>query len=812
MTTKTNIKTVKKKVKSSAKITPLRNHKKSNVIKKSKKKQPAESVKNEKAEGSVSKCAQDVSEDKTKRIAVSTKGDIDLETFKNICRKPHNTMKRCFMTGKPCVYAEIIRRRDQEVHESESQPSGFVAMPFRPNLNAFYSWSLSRLFQTKYGADAQVLNRADQVRRTGYVICEKICRKIQESSFIVIDVSINNPNVFYEFGLAYGLKHKLFIVHDIDSVSVESLKSRFLPDDVTSKMYAYPNLKPIPVDEGFSHRFYCPDDTTMSQAPRLANPRIVIIDLDATDNLTSESQDDISLSFMDVINGAIGVSLDNIVKDLTDEKAIAHIPGLYLDIIRQMKNVTKEFGPSQDAPFENIRSAIDSAFCIMIKTSKAHPFAYFWLGYCHAKGKNVIPICEIDVEKYEDVQIDDLAFDIRSLWHLALYKKSPTDILSELQEILQQMILTDFVEWSRKPFWSRIFGTSGRVSIFTGTLHNPDFKREMVGDWDLRTASELMSYFSTHQLISMIESPIYPPEKVKTVSRSQYRKQIGSLLKNKNAIVIASPDVNPLTELLLGQLYDVPEDKLFPVSKKARKHKPNEEYPRAVIAIKKRINTEKQPTGKDAQATQVYRFFFADEPASKQKDELIEERGFRANWLPKKELLEKYLGQMHLIEDNFSLYAHLVIAFNPFDDESDYGSHYVVILNGVSGPSTFALTQLLTGGIGKEFVDYSKPAEDKENEDTLPTFFNPNNESESILKQITEQLDKYVNKDSDFIGVQMIVKVKVGLPHKPADDQGWAAFDSRRVKGWKLEPGTLKLIERSKLTTSKTKKPNKQNK
>jgi hypothetical protein len=614
----------------------------------------------------------------------------------------------------------------------------------------------------------------------------------------VVDVSIDNPNVFYEFGLAYGLKHKLFIVHDIDSASVEDLKSRFLPEDITSKMYAYPNLKPIPTDEGYSHRFYCPDDTTLPQAPRLADPRIVILDLGATENPTSESKDDISLSFLDVINGAIGVSLDNIVESLEDEKAIAHIPGLYLDLIRKMKSETKEFGPSQDAPFENIRSAIDNAYCVMIKTTKANPFAYFWLGYCHAKGKNVIPICELDAKKGDkDVKIDDLAFDIRSLWHLELYKESPTEILQELQEILQQMILTDFVEWSRKPFWSRIFGTLGRVSIFTGSLHNPDFKREMVGDWDLRTASELMSYFSTHQLISTIESPIYQPEKVE-VARSQYLKQIGRLLRNKNAIVIASPDVNPLTEFLLGRLYDVPSDKLFPDETEATNHKSsgNEEYPRAVIAIKKRSNSENQSAGKEAKAEQIFRFFLADEPL-KQKDQPGEERGFRANWLPKKELLEEYLGQKHLITDNFNLYAHLVIAFNPFDDKADYGSHYVVILNGVSGPSTFALTQLLTGGIGKEFVDYSEPIKDKANEDTL-TFFNPNNESESILKQITEQLDKYVNKDSDFIGVQMIVKVTVGLPHKRADDQGWTAFDRRRVKGWELEPGTLKLIERSK--------------
>ena len=31
--------------------------------------------------------------------------------FENICRKPHRKMGKCFMTGKTCVYDELIERR-----------------------------------------------------------------------------------------------------------------------------------------------------------------------------------------------------------------------------------------------------------------------------------------------------------------------------------------------------------------------------------------------------------------------------------------------------------------------------------------------------------------------------------------------------------------------------------------------------------------------------------------------------------------------------------------------------------------------------
>jgi len=114
------------------------------------------------------------------------------EKFVEICRQPHRRMKRCFMTGKTCVYEEVIARHIQSIHHGEAPIEGFMIIAYRPNLNAFYNWSLLRFFKSKYGADTEILKRADQVRRTGYVICEKICRRIQESSFVVADISINN--------------------------------------------------------------------------------------------------------------------------------------------------------------------------------------------------------------------------------------------------------------------------------------------------------------------------------------------------------------------------------------------------------------------------------------------------------------------------------------------------------------------------------------------------------------------------------------------------------------------------------------------
>jgi hypothetical protein len=388
------------------------------------------------------------------------------------------------------------------------------------------------------------------------------------------------------------------------------------------------------------------------------------------------------------------------------------------------------------------------------------------------------------VNEAED-KIDDLAFDIRSLWHLVLVKKDPTRILPELQEILKQMILMDFGEWSRKAFWSRIFGRSGRVAIFTGALHNPDFKREMVGDWDLRTASELMSYFSIHQQLATIESPIYQPEKV-PVQIDQYLEQIGHLLYDRNAVIIASPDVNPLAELLLGRLYGVPDTKLF-----AKEFDPDA-YPISAAAVKRRRKelTEKEPAASD-RSSKVARFFFIEE----QGTEVVEKRGFRGNWLPGKELLKDYLGQTECMDKDFELYAHLVIALNPFVSRQSHGEaepeNFVVILNGISGPSTFALTHLLTGGMGGEFVDYgSRSTSSPDEEPRAP--FNPHGTAEKILSDVLERLENNVGKTTGFCGVQCIVKVTVGPPIG-ADE--YLTFDSRRIKRWEIVSESLKLIE-----------------
>ena len=249
----------------------------------------------------------------------------------------------------------------------------------------------------------------------------------------------------------------------------------------------------------------------------------------------------------------------------------------------------------------------------------------------------------------------------------------------------------------------------------------------MIGDWDLRAASELTSYFASHQYRATIESPVYQIEQVvdkqQAVERDQYIEELEKMLTDKNCIIIASPDVNPLTEIVLGKIYGITQTNWFD---------PNfnvERIPNAVIAFK-----QTEAAGKyNANTSKVKRTFYR-EIAEGIKDKT--ERGFKASFLNDREISGQFISQTETENPSeFIVHAHLAIVPNPYRSEHKEEEKYIVILNGVSGPATFALTHVLTGGVSKEFVSYESG-------------FDPNSESEKIMKQILEDLNTLKRKNN----------------------------------------------------------------
>lgn len=685
--------------------------------------------------------------------------------FRGKVTKPHRRINPCFMTGKGCVYTEQIDREFEHRRDGKLL-SGFMILPFRPNISVFYDLCLKR-FVSSYGVEESQVSiiKADQVRKTGYVICEKICKKIQESDYVMADISMPNANVFYELGLAYGIGQKIITVyHYKEKFGVEI--SKYL-SDAGCKSYAYEDLKPLMMDHFPLSNYVWQRNHSFS--PEAMPTTLLIDNLNfpgasfnaSVEDTSREVSGDISLSFASNVAAAVGVAIDNISSEIRSGQLSIKIPDTYYPLIHELRTA-KEV--QKDANFFDVLEKIEQSFCAIIRTGgkNCNPMMYFWLGYCHARGKNVIPITTI---ANEGELIDDLAFDIRALWHMTFSLKNPSSLAGEVEETLHQMIVSDFTEWSRRRFWDELLEKRGKVSIFTGALHNKDIGREMIGDWDLRAASELTSYFASHQYRATIESPIYQIEHVvgNSVGRDVYIEKLVEMVSEKNCIIIASPDVNPLTELLLGKIYGVEMEEWFGANPTfdAANHAPN-----AVVAFKRR------PIEEDgiSDATRVNSTFYREitDPGER-------ERGFFAPFVKAKKIAGSFVSQTATPEP-FTVHAHLVVVPNPYCSKSET-QKYIVILNGVSGPATFALTHVLTGGMSREFVSYGQD-------------FDPNSESEKILRQILEEFN---STQREKHGYHCIIEVKVGPLKEAAEvrSRGRGIFDWRHILEWNLIRGVV---------------------
>ncbi|HEX5720848.1 MAG TPA: hypothetical protein VF179_32130 [Thermoanaerobaculia bacterium] len=772
-------------------------------------------------------------------VAKAEAAQAELQTFLTAVRQRHDRVNPCFMTGKGCVYTDQI---DQALKLREEQEAcrGFMIMPFRPRLRVFFENCLRPFFYSNYDRDADfnvgaqpapnkfALERADDVSRPGIIICEGICKRIQECDFIVADISVPNDNVFYELGLAYGIGNKILLIHqrgaEFGSKWAEYLRPQAEEHtDYTVKQYD--SLQMINREQFKASQYLWKRQPSAVSETR-NSPDVLFFEMMADGNKepdpppTGLHDDDILLSFRTHVLSDIGIALGRIAASLQRQEVASQntIPSEYLDkIIRKHLDKASIVEPTD--PFSKTRDRVDQCYCLIVRTGMdCHPMSYFWLGYGHARGKNVIPITQLVLERPEgaidglhqgrDKSIDsirqteyrnatakgkvvDLAFDIRAQRHMTFDPQRPELLEHQLEQTLTEMIRADFSEWSRKRFWANILGSRGEVSIITGGLHSEDHNREMIGDWDLRAASELTSYFSRHQYRPKIETPIYQPEFARhfdeSMTTGRYIEQVTKEIRiaDKNCVVIASPDVNPLTEILLGRLFGVKDSVLFSTELKA------EDYPDAIIVYKQR----KRQAGDRDTGTKVAPQHRSEAPRAFYREVVgegeIEERGFRSRGFARSEKkLLPYYGQNEYErrgERPFKIYAQLVIARNPFASREG-PARYVVILNGVSGPATFALTHVLTGGGNEEFESYKQSG------------FDPAATSESILNKFLPLMTA-----PNFRCIECVIEVEVGEEPKTQETRGLspertktaqgagATFDWRRILRWRLDKDVLGL-------------------
>ncbi|MBM4035614.1 MAG: hypothetical protein FJ291_28060 [Planctomycetes bacterium] len=634
------------------------------------------------------------------------------------------------MTGKQCMFsAHPCEEADKKI--SGENLSVFVIIPFSPNLETFYLWSLKPLLIRGYGLKEERVQRADEVRDIGYIVCEKICRKIQESDLILAEVSTRNPNVFYELGLAYGLQRPIVFLRDRGCQTNILQDARFrqsLNLSETSQVLVYPGVGKLELDiDGHRLERFVFRPPVLQRKQRKLEIRFLSVDrpsasgeehpepaeyrdaeaverylriaghLLTTGSAEPTRRQDIGICLEDVLKGAVGVAMAEIRLDIEKDGA-RYRNEAWAGIVAKTQDwgtfssvlTTKVDGKGS---FQEISESLESSFCTIIDITDNDPIACFWLGYCHARDLSVIPISKAGPARVGPHRDSNLAFDIRALWYAEYEEAKPYEFKAKAAEIMVRLLERDLPDRQRRAFWDR-FQPQRKLKVLTGAIHSPALNREMVGDWDVRAISELYSYLPLVREAMSIElaTPLYSPEEAFRRELEAARKQaeqesatlnearvMGEVLKvfrdgveahlgGSDVIVIASPDVNPVTEYLLHKVYRVRGPNGAEVQ-------PFEECERAefdgYVAVK-RFATDPEssrPLAVDQATIHSFprRFYLRRDAPSGQKPD----RGFYVHTdgvlLERDELLRLYRSQDEC-RDPFELLGHLVVARYPSDD------------------------------------------------------------------------------------------------------------------------------------------------
>lgn len=172
-------------------------------------------------------------------------GDNSKENRSQNCKQ----VSRCFITGTKCTHRHQIQaclnknRGEGTSENAKNEVTVFVVMPFTEMTFKLYDMvkeELENIIREVYeikdgyiriktkevedtsgqakdqGCVKDPSDKSERIHRvrfmradfqiiTGNIVCQRVCRLIQEADIVVVDVSYRNPNVFFEFGMAMAL-------------------------------------------------------------------------------------------------------------------------------------------------------------------------------------------------------------------------------------------------------------------------------------------------------------------------------------------------------------------------------------------------------------------------------------------------------------------------------------------------------------------------------------------------------------------------------------------------------------------------------
>lgn len=549
---------------------------------------------------------------------------------------------KCFMSGKECEYRAV-----------EKSLQAFVISPFGYPFDDLYKEGIKRILsQIDYkdiNKDTTPIvmgkleaDKADQALQLGFVMCQRICRKIQESQFIIADISKPNPNVFYELGLSYGMNKKIIL---IGQKKYEDAFTFGLTTQRESYIH-YQSLKDFENKALFINAFRnaVQNSLTIPEMPRSTILNII------NENATIQGLHEKALS-------------DSIYKLNADP---------YLRLKNKWEVITSPI--SSTSKINDIIGDFKSCKICVIDLSvygkveaDINPYLFFCLGLGHGFHKEVVPLTNTPLGGS-----NLLPFDVKGLWHI--FYNDLDQLKSQFMGIMPQIDKnwnTEQEDYLYKKTWNPFLG-NGNLHIMTcarDTKEEHRGPRTNIDKWDYTTVSEL-SYFLALKYPNAKVTITPPMSKLEDDERDKLgianlEKVVSSYLYDNDCIIIGSPDVSDLAEIVLSRLH-----KIEPYNKERLKFK-------GYVIIKTLQPNKTSSLYWEKLENETEGIYIYDEASGKYT------------------LFTNTIDQA-----GGEVYGILTIANNPFVSHGQ--KRKIMILSGFSGVATYGIARLLTAEKYKE--------------------------------------------------------------------------------------------------------------
>jgi len=431
---------------------------------------------------------------------------------------------KCFVNDSECL-------EDRNVIDNKI----FVVMPFGHPFDDVYE-----LIKDAALSDGFEITRADRVPQIGFVMCNKICKQIQQAKYIIVDITKNNLNVFYEFGLSYALRKKIILIGS------------------------------IPIKDALTFDLVGKDKADYIQYKELEDVQNIIKKIKHGDinvcSFSDEPQDNMQKSIL-----SVNLHKDNILSRLqykSVEEAETKITSKWKKNILEIGN---------NVSIKRLCKKIIKNKIIVLDTTPRSPIIYFFLGLGHGFEREMVPVT------YMSTIENKVPFDVAALWHVIFQDKD--DLAENLIHIFKKINDTWQEENKRselKKFWKPIICSitkmkKPRIKIIVcarpwlrklkddellGKGKNEEY-RASVDRWDYHSVAVLSSFLPTLiPNISIEQETISGFDDISEMSPLQLEEKISKIekdfIKNENCIIVGSPEANDVSEIALAKIFNIP--------------------------------------------------------------------------------------------------------------------------------------------------------------------------------------------------------------------------------------------------------------